>query len=625
MKPASLACCKAFRPFFLAQMLALVCALAAAQPAPGEVADIVRPTQAQVLFDDGVALPPDTAAWQTVDLPFSSDRAVAWYRIQFEARVPLAAMGAVYLPYLYGGGRLYLNGAPLAAITEPSAELVVRWERPHFVLIPSTLWRVGTNTLLMRVVAEPVARRGRVPLLAIGPQAPLQADYEARYFWVRTMSQFHLLATLVIGPMVLLIWWRRREERLYALFGLAILLWGARSLNLVIETLPVPLWALWRLVYHSATGGFILVLMVFLLHLARLRLPRVERFLWFYWLLGPVGFVLSGGSEMVVGRYWSGGLIPICLALFGVGVWHALRQRTVELVAFSVALTLAVVAGIHDFLVTSSAPLLGVIAPQSAAHRVFLLHYAGDLVLLVMGGILTARFIQALGALAQLNRTLETRVAEREQALTQQFAQVRALERQHAADEERQRIMRDLHDGLGSQLFVTLSRVQAGEVDRDGIVQALGDCISDMRLTFDAMSPDDNDFLMAWGNFRYRWERQLREAQVASVWAVDSDSAVIEAAPHAGLQLLRIAQEGLTNVLKHAQARQVMVRLDKQGHCLRMTIADDGQGMGILASGAGRGLPNMRARAQRLGARLHVDASPAGTVVALEIDLQPAA
>ena len=156
--------------------------------------------------------------------------------------------------------------------------------------------------------------------------------------------------------------------------------------------------------------------------------------------------------------------------------------------------------------------------------------------------------------------------------------------------------MRDLHDGLGSQLFVTLSRVEMGEIEHSAIVQALRDCIADMRLALEASSPDSNNFLEAWGNFRFRWESQLAAAGLQSIWEVEAHNDVIELAPHAGLQLPRIAQEALTNVLKHAVAHDVQIRLNNREGTVRLAVSDDGRGLGLVDGRTGRGLANMRAR-----------------------------
>ncbi len=592
-------------------MLALLASAAAAQDQPP-----IRPRHADMLVSTSPAVPPPEAAWRRIDLPFNTDQPSAWYRMKFEAPASPDPHWAVYLPYLYRGGLLMLNGVPLLHLADSNAQYMVRTERPYLVPIPETALKPGTNELLLRLSSETGTARYRMPLLAIGPAPQLRSHFEWRLFWVRTMPQFTVVACTVVGLLVLFIWWRRREESLYGLFGIAALLWGGRTLTFIIETLPTPLWGLWRLFYHSATGGFIIVLMVFSLRLAERRLPRLEQALFGYWLLGPIGYAVSGGSETLTGRIWAGGLIPIgigILVMSGVAAW---RQRTVTLVALSAAIALAVAAGFNDYLLAASSSLL----PATwKAHRIFLLHYAADVLLLVMGAILSARFVVTLQAIEQLNRTLESRVAVREKTLSENFAQLGRLERQHAADEERQRIMRDLHDGLGSQLFVTLSRVEAGGIGQDETAQALRDCIADMRLALEAMSPDGNDFLEAWGNFRFRWQAQLQAAGVRSSWEVEADEDVIELPSHAGLQLLRIAQEALTNVLKHSHARDVRVRLAATPETLRLEVIDDGRGLCESDARIGKGLANMKARAVRLGAQLHVEPSDPGTNVWVEI------
>jgi signal transduction histidine kinase len=71
-------------------------------------------------------------------------------------------------------------------------------------------------------------------------------------------------------------------------------------------------------------------------------------------------------------------------------------------------------------------------------------------------------------------------------------------------------------------------------------------------------------------------------------------------------ELLRIAQEGVTNVLKHARARQVELKLSFGADTVSLTIADDGVGFNSTAHHEGFGLLGMRERAERIGARLLV-------------------
>jgi signal transduction histidine kinase len=87
-------------------------------------------------------------------------------------------------------------------------------------------------------------------------------------------------------------------------------------------------------------------------------------------------------------------------------------------------------------------------------------------------------------------------------------------------------------------------------------------------------------------------------------------------------EVLRIAQEALTNALKHADAERLAVRLAFPDGRVELAVSDDGAGFDPNAPAAGRhlGLVSMRERARAIGGRLEVDSRPgAGTTVRLEV------
>ncbi|HWI84370.1 sensor histidine kinase [Ramlibacter sp.] len=614
MKPTRWACCKVW--------LALLLALSALSTAASATPD--QPSQAWVLFADSIEPPPAGAAWQPIQLPTATPAPVAWFRLAFDLDQTPADAWSLYLPYFYNGGRLVLNGQPLARIRESGPDDLVRWERPHLVPIPPAVLRPGRNELLLRVAATPRASL-RLPVPTLGPTFELLGHYENRLFWVRTMSQLTVAACTVVGLLGLFIWWRRPEEALYGLFGASALLWGLRTLTFVVEVLPPASWHAWRTLYHAATGGFAITMLLFAMQLAGMHAGRLRWFLLGYWALGPLGYIASGGNELLISTVWAGGLLPIGLALLVIAVMAAWRQRTPQLIVLSAALGVAVLAGFHDYLLASATPVMQALAPRWAAHRIFLLHYAADLLLVAMGVVLAVRLVGTLQAIEQLNCTLEARVAESERAMAANYERLRRLERQHAAIQERQQIMRDLHDGLGSQLFVALSRAEGGRISSAELVQALRDCIADMRLTLEAMSPDGNDFLEAWGNFRFRWQQVLDGCGVASDWKLESEDERVEIGAHVTLQLLRIVQEALTNVLKHAGADRVEIGLRARREAIRIEIADNGRGLPDGDAAAGHGLANMRARAHRVGARLQVADRHPGVQVCVDLPQRQAA
>lgn len=123
------------------------------------------------------------------------------------------------------------------------------------------------------------------------------------------------------------------------------------------------------------------------------------------------------------------------------------------------------------------------------------------------------------------------------------------------------RVMREIHDGLGSKLFTSLSRVERGAMDARQMAASLRACISDMRLAVDALAPDDDDLLIALGDFMFRWQAELRAAELDCEWSVDTANDALPFPPHATLQVLRVVQEALTNVAKHSRAKRVTLSM----------------------------------------------------------------
>ncbi|MBN8749539.1 MAG: hypothetical protein J0I65_18760 [Variovorax sp.] len=589
-------------------------------------------------LEDAARSPPaaSTPGWQEVALPDAAPGPAEgvpgqafWYRGSFDGPARGATPGdggwAVYLPYLYDGGQVWLNGALVGEVTESSAERRVRWERPHLFRLPPSLLRSGApNELAVRAAVSSERAIRRFPRVEVGTLGALLPVYDRRLFWVRTMPQLTAFVCALTAGFVLAIWWRRRSEVLYGLFGVAAALWGVRTLTFVIEALPADRWPVWRMVYLAATGGFIVVLALFAMQLAQVERPWLRRALLAYWLVGPLCVVLSPASEPLVNRVWSAGLIPIGLGAIAVAIRTVAAQRTVASAVLPAAMLLATAAGVHDYVVSWSATASPPLWTGWFQQRIFLLHHAANLLLVAMGGLLTARFVHAMDALEDLNHTLESRVADRERRIAADFERMAELQRQNAATEARQAIMRDIHDGLGSRLFTSLSRVERGDMSEMQIAEVLRACIADMRIALDALAPEDGDFRTALGNFLFRWQGQLEELHFQPSWRIDVPEGAAPAlqSPQATLQLLRIAQEALPNVAKHARPGRLRVALRLAGDALTLEVEDEGPRnppRPPADAPAGRGIDNMRARARQLGGTLEWQRDVPGTRLRLHL------
>lgn len=581
--------------------------------------------QVQAVQDDSTVPPANDGRWAFRSLPDSGGAVVdrphraTWYRTRFDGPAPTARNSwAVYLPYLYNGGQVWLNGSFVADVPESNAGHHNRWDRPHLIPLPASQLLETGNVLAIRAAVAPDDSPRRFPRIRIGAQSLLHPMYERRLFWTRTLPQITVSVCLLSAVFVLFIWWRRRSEVLYGLFGLAAFLWGIRTLTFVVEQVPTERWTLWRAVYLGATGGFIVVMAMFAMRHAGLRKRWTERAMVAYCIIGPLWLLLTGAAtEPLVNRVWTAGLIPIGLSILILSVWRVSRERTLAATFMPVALVLAVLAGIHDYMIAWDAGQLVRVWPAWAAQRIFLLHYAANLLLLTMGGLLAVRFTRTLDALEDLNQNLESKVADRERELASNFARMATLQQENASSQARQLVMREIHDGLGSRLFTLLSRVERGDTQDAQVAEALRGCIGEMRLALDALAPGDLDFRAAWGNFLFRWQSLLEDAGVRPEWTIDMPEDATELAPKTALQLLRIAQEALTNVLKHAQATGVRVSLRIGNGRLELVVSDNGRGAATPAGPAGRGIDNMQARARQIDGHLEVRSGPDGMRVAL--------
>ncbi len=232
------------------------------------------------------------------------------------------------------------------------------------------------------------------------------------------------------------------------------------------------------------------------------------------------------------------------------------------------------------------------------------------------------RVFSALRETEAMNLGLESRVEEKHLELERNYERLGRLERERAVADERERILRDIHDGTGSQLVSALSLIESGRADPEEIANTLRDALDDLRLMIDSLDPEDEDILPLLGTLRSRLEPRLRRHGLRFVWEVRDVPTLVDFGPHSALQVLRIVQEAISNVMKHARAASIRIRTGGEYGTngrpgLFVEVRDDGRGMGRAAAGGGRGIRNMRERAARAGGELRIESDTAGTAVHL--------
>jgi signal transduction histidine kinase len=184
-----------------------------------------------------------------------------------------------------------------------------------------------------------------------------------------------------------------------------------------------------------------------------------------------------------------------------------------------------------------------------------------------------------------------------------------------AREEERRRLRRDLHDGLGSQLAALHLRADTARAlipenpaTAEAVLVELRDelraAVADIRRVVYELRPPALDELGLAGALHALAARSTSaDGLRVNVEAPESLPPLTAAAEVAAY---RIAQEALTNVARHARARTCVIRLDL-ADCLQLEIRDDGLGLPPQAA-SGVGLRSMRERAEELGGSCCVEA-----------------
>ena len=211
-------------------------------------------------------------------------------------------------------------------------------------------------------------------------------------------------------------------------------------------------------------------------------------------------------------------------------------------------------------------------------------------------------------------------------------------ERQTAIVEERERIAREMHDGMAQVLGVTHLRLRAMEATHE--VRELPDLhteVSDLAdLCLEAYS-DVRESILGLHEAS-RVDRALTESLRAYVEKYSKQSGIptsldIDPAREVVLptrqqvQVLRVVQEALTNVRKHSGATSAVVTVRDVGEESHVVISDDGHGFDVSTLPAGRegfGLHSMRERMELLGGTLTIDSEPGrGTRVVARVPSSP--
>ena len=582
-----------------------------------------HPLRAEVLvLDQGqVAVKPsEQSTVSPVKLPYQWDThypglgGEAYFRIPFALAAVPAELHSLYVPRLGNAYGIWLNGKLLAHNGD-----MVRGNGPDFakaprhVVLPPHL--LGQQNLLEVRIRADAGRRGGLSPLLLGPLDevyPLYLqDHRSRIAGSFVVAMFGLL----LGLMALALWTTQvapaghqpaRRDPLYLYAAVAELCWTVSVSDALLENPPLP-WPWWGLLPILTTSLWTCSMTLFGVEIAGLSGRRGA--VWLRrWLLGLVALVIAAAAARALGYPdalpWAYGLSGLTAFLFAAWfLWAAVRGASVQHRLVATAVAVNTVVGLRDFYVFQ--------VLQAYGANTYL-RYSSLLFGLTLAYVVLARFRLVSWQVHNFNASLTRRLVQKEIELARSYQRLAQGAQEQARSGERSRILRDMHDGVGSHISTAIRQLQSGRASNDEVLQTLRDSLDQLKLSIDAMTLPPGDITALLANLRYRLEPRLKACGIELAWAVDQLAPVARLDAGAMRQLQFMLFEAISNVMQHARASRLSIEAQQTAQGVRIGVLDNGCGFDVDGVSR-RGLRLMQERAAAIGARMQVHSQPGQT------------
>ncbi|MFM6853019.1 MAG: sensor histidine kinase [Sphingopyxis sp.] len=557
---------------------------------------------------------------------YCCDRAAFAARMHFTLdKVPQRGVGVVSTLQV-DNYLLLANGSVLVAEgSMRPGQQTFHGQKTFLTRIPAGVLRAGDNDLTY------VTLRDGFPYTDIFPPILAEHDalrnYAAHRLWVMGTYPLYsglLLAVLGIFAAIMV---ARSAERGFALWlSLLCSVFAANSLYLAALAPPFGAWTR-MMVYFAINMALPAVLLCFVDSWTGRAWRGLQWASMLVWVLGCAGVAYCLFGTAMPGAFdnaatiWSWLLIGLAITSAARLLWHFARHAEDRYVQIAILSVCVAAVGIDA---------IGKLYPESGMGEGNLFNAAPFLMLAMVVAFL-ARNIRLFQSQSALNAMLAAKVEQREQQLAAAHRRERLLVRKQAHDDERRRIMRDLHDGLGSQLMSMLLAARVGIAEPEQVADGLQSVVDEMRLMVDSMDSVGESLGSALLIFRQRVQPRVESAGLAFGWDQQADADLAGYGPRDVLQVFRVMQEAVTNALKHAGASRIDVHIRPvgagAGAGVAIAIVDDGRGFSAAMDAvAGRGLTNMRSRAAAVDGELTVQpGTGGGTTVTLLLHSRAAA
>ncbi|KQU75537.1 MULTISPECIES: 7TM diverse intracellular signaling domain-containing protein [unclassified Rhizobacter] len=580
----------------------------------------VQVTRVDALVSASRTPPGGDASWAAASLPDAwaqtrpASAGTVWYRFNVRFAGSPDGPWALMLPGVSMNADIWVNGVLTGRSGRMDAGLTRHWNTPLLFPIPDRAWAAGDNVVHVRVRAAAEHRAGLAPML-IGSVDAMAQRHAEQVFWQNRLVSAANAFVVALGLFILFVWLRKRELTDYGYFAVGTILWGFSNVDMTMQDPPMPD-AAWQWLIVVTRMWSVVLINLFCLRFAGRRIPRLEA--------AALAFSLIAALVVAVAPAHGQGVNPLHALLMapvlGTGGWVLvvmLRSLVTDPKRDDLLLVLVVMAtwlaGLHDMMVAAG------LLPFGHIHA---LPYVAPVLVSALGWMIAGEYSRAHRAVDALNGDLTALVHAHEAQLHESLDRLARSDRTLAVAAERARILRDMHDGVGSLLTSAVRQLEGGRISTSRVLESLRESMSQLKLSIDAINLPVGDVNALLASLRYRLQARIEASGVELHWDVGPlplwPTGTHDAMRH--LQFLLL--EALSNVMQHSQATAVTLAARGVAAGIEVSLSDNGLG---TSGDEGNGLRSMRERAAALSARLSVVARDRGTRVEILLPVPPQA
>jgi len=558
----------------------------------------LRPIQqVECSFDTGKKQP---RIWHMCTLPHNWDEKKsdyagdAWYRFHITHPTETSAPLALWLVASMNAS-ISVNGIHLdsgGSMTEPVAR---HWNQYLLFTIPKTMLHLDNNNVIIQVHGYANNSSGLLKLY-IGPASQLKEKHQTLMFRSNLLTYGTLIVTLLIGLLAgvaALV----GHSRTACYFAFGCLISTLYVLDTMVVNIPVSR-DLWERAVHISIVCSEMFFILFAFRILNFDKRWLAPGIFMYGMIGMVMIALVSESTLIpAASIWEGlSLIMLLIANLNC-YWRWLKGEGYIALLVALSLFATLVTFSHDWIPWVLG--MGVEPPFT-----FYLGPTGFIIM--MAALLISKFISDYNQKMNLSLSLSEKVQFQDVLIKREQKLMEQLWKDQAVRDEQDRIIRELHDGVGGMLSNALAIVEPGSRIRNRLQTA----INELRLIMGAID-EGADIASLLGTLRPKLNEEVEAAAGTLAWRIEDIPSKIPDNAKSGMHLVRIVQECVHNALLHGKARRITLHMDQNN----FQVTDNGSGFDIQQATSGRGLKNLRWRAKQLGANIEITSGASGTSI----------